>query len=258
MNGLGLEGKTALVTGGGLGIGLGITRKLIAAGAKVTIADIGQGGLEAAGLPSGSYAFIEGDMTVEADVRRAIAFAVESFGPLDCVVANVGGPAGALGKIVDVSVEDFDAAVRLTLRAAFLGVKNAAAHFLAEQRPGIITTIGSISAHVAGAGPGVYSAAKAGVVRLTQNAAAELSARRIRVNSISPGVILTELMRSAGVDESVTAHFQPLPVAGLPDHVGDAAVFLMSDAAAFISGADLVVDGAALAEGVGVYKKLGF
>lgn len=253
-----LAGKTALVTGGGLGIGLGITRKLIAAGAKVTVADIKRGGLDSAGLPAGSFAFVEGDMTVEADLERAIQFAVKSFGPLDCVLSNVGGPAGALGKIVDVDVEDFDNAVRLTFRSAFLGIKKSAAYFLAEKRPGVITTIGSISAHAAGAGPGVYSAAKAGVVRLTQNAAAELSAQRIRVNSISPGVILTELLRSAGVDESVTAHFQPLPVAGLPDHVGDAAAFLLSDAAAFISGTDLVVDGAALAEGVGVFKKLGF
>lgn len=253
-----LAGKTVLVTGGGLGIGLGVTRKLIAAGAKVTVADIKRGGLDAAGLPSGSFAFIEGDMTVEADVERAMAFAVKSFGPLDCVVANVGGPAGALGKIVDVEADDFDAAIRITLRSTFLAIKKGAAYFIAEQRPGVITTIGSISAHAAGAGPGIYSAAKAAVVRLTQNAAAELSAKRIRVNSISPGVILTELMRSAGVDESVTRNFQPLPVAGLPDHVGDAAAFLLSDAAAFISGTDLVVDGAALAEGVGVFKKLGF
>lgn len=253
-----LAGKTALVTGGALGIGLGVTRRLVAAGAKVTVADLKRGNLDQAELPAGSIAFFEGDMTDEAGVQGAIRFAVERFGALDYVVCNVGGPAGALGKIVDSRVEDFDDALRLTFRSAFLGLKCAAAYFIDAQRPGAITTIGSVSAQAAGAGPSIYSAAKAGVVRLTLNAAGELSGRSIRVNCISPGLILTELMRSAGVDEGVTSKFQPLPVAGLPEHVGDAAVFLASEAAAFISGADLVVDGAALAEGVGLYKKLGF
>jgi len=253
-----LAGKTALVTGGALGIGLGVTRKLVAAGAKVTVADLKRGNLDQSGVSPDSITFFEGDMTDESGVRAAIAFAVQTFGPLDYVVCNVGGPAGALGKVVESRVEDFDDALRLTMRSAFLGLKHAGAYFIQAQRSGAITTIGSISAQAAGAGPSIYSAAKAGVVRLTLNAAGELAGKNIRVNCISPGLILTELMRSAGVDESVTSKFQPLPMAGLPEHVGDAAVFLASDAASFISGADLVVDGAALAEGVGLYKKLGF
>ncbi len=253
-----LAGKTALVTGGALGIGLGVTRKLIAAGAKVTVADLDTGGLEAAGLPGDAVAFIKGDMTEEADLARAIAFAAERFGALDCVVCNVGGPGGALGRIADTQPADFDDAIRLTMRSVFLGLRGAANYFTAHQRAGSIITIGSISAHAGGAGPAIYSAAKAGVVRLTLNAAGELSGKNIRVNCISPGLILTERMRMGGVDETMTPHFQPLPVAGLPDHVGDAAVYLMSDAAAFVSGADLVVDGAALADGIGLYKKLGF
>jgi len=255
-----LAGQVALVTGGSKDIGLGIARKLLEAGANVAIADIDQAGFTASGLAEDGERvhFVEANATVAHDVERAVAATAERFGRLDCMVCNAGGPAGALGRILDTTPDDFDDAVTLTLRSAFLGIRAAGRHMIASGTGGRIVTIGSISAQAAGAGPPIYSTAKAALVRLTQNAAAELAPHGIRVNSISPGLILTEAMRSAGFEESHAARLQPLAKAGLPADVGDAVVFLAGPAAGFVAGADLVVDGAALAEGVGLYAKLGF
>ena len=255
-----LAGKTALVTGGAKGIGLGIARNLLHAGARVVIADIDRDSFERSDLAGQGERvhFVEASATVESDVQRAIETAAEMFGPLDCMVCNAGGPAGALGRIIDTSPQDFDDAVTLTLRSAFLGIRAAARHMIDAGTAGRIITIGSISAQAAGAGPPIYSTAKAALVRLTKNAAAELAPHGIQVNSISPGLILTENMRAAGFTEDHVSRFQPLPKAGLPDHVGAAVVFLAGEAADFIAGTDLVVDGAALADGIGLYAKLGF
>lgn len=255
-----LTGQTALVTGGAKGIGLGVARSLHSAGARVVIADIDRGAFDAANLAgeSDTVLFVEADATSESGVQQAIETAQARFGGFDCMVCNAGGPAGALGRIIDTAPDDFDDAIRLTLRSAFLGIRAAARHMIAQGTAGRIITIGSISAQAAGAGPPIYSAAKAALVRLTQNAAGELAPHGIRVNSISPGLILTENMRAAGFADAHVSQFQPLHTAGLPDHVGAAAVFLASAAADFVAGADLVVDGAALAEGITLYGKLGF
>lgn len=255
-----LSGKVALVTGGSKGIGLGISRHLFQAGAQIAIADLDRDSFERSDLAHQSERvhFIQANATVEGDVERAVEETVSRFGTLDCMVCNAGGPAGALGRILDTSPEDFDDALTLTLRSAFLGIRAAGRQMIANGTAGRIITIGSISAQAGGAGPPIYSAAKAALVRLTQNAAAELAPNGIQVNSISPGLILTENMRSAGFAEQHVSQFQPLKKAGLPDHVGAAVVFLAGDAADFIAGTDLVVDGAALAEGINFYAKLGF
>lgn len=255
-----LAGKVALVTGGSKGIGLGVARSLHAEGAKVVIADLDPAGFAASPLADagGSVLFVEADATAEADVARAVEAAGATFGGLDIMVCNAGGPAGAIGRVMDTAPQDFDDALRLTLRSAFLGIRAAGQHMMAHRTQGRIITIGSISAQAAGAGPPIYSAAKAALVRLTQNAAGELAPHGIRVNSISPGLILTEQMRGAGFADAHAALLQPLACAGLPEHVGAAAVFLAGDASAFVAGADLVVDGAALAAGIGLYSKLGF
>lgn len=255
-----LSGKVALVTGGSKGIGLGIVRALRGAGAQVVVADIDEESFAACDLAGdpGAVRFVRADATAQDGVEQAIAATQAAFGSLDCMVCNAGGPAGALGRIVDTAPDDFDDALRLTVRSAFLGIRAAGRHMIDHGKHGSIVTIGSISAQAAGAGPPIYSAAKAAVVRLTQNAAGELAPHGIRVNSISPGLILTENMRYAGFGEDHVSRFQPLQTAGLPGHVGDAAVFLASDAARFVAGADLVVDGAALAEGIALYGKLGF
>lgn len=255
-----LTGKVALVTGGSKGIGLGVARKLHAAGANVVIADLDGAAFASSPLATvgDSVRFITADATEEADVQRAVDTAASTFGALHCMVCNAGGPAGAIGPIMATTPADFDDAIRLTLRSVFLGIRTAARHMIDSATRGEIITIGSVSAQAAGAGPPVYSAAKAALVRLTQNAAGELAPQGIRVNSISPGLILTEQMRGAGFTDQAASHMQPLRMAGLPDHVGDAAVFLASEAAAFVAGADLVVDGGALGEGIALYSKLGF
>ena len=258
-----LNERVALVTAGADGIGWGITERFLAEGAKVLLTDIDATSGERAMRRAvdaghgGSIDFMPLDATVEADVAKAIDHVIDRFGGFDTMVCNAGGPAGAYGQALDTPIELFDAAVALTLRSAFIGLRLAGRSMIERGTAGSIVTTASISAHIGGAGPAVYSAAKAAVVRLTQNMAAELAPYRIRANSISPGLILTPTFQAAGATPEMVAQLQPLAAAGSPRHIGDAAVFLASQEAAFVSGADIIIDGAAVAEGISLYRKLG-
>lgn len=253
-----LKGKVFIVTGGACGIGKGIVTRLQDAGGLVTVVDRSEASFRASGLVETGTNFVLGDATVEADIEKAIKTVVERFGRIDAMVCNVGGPATAIWPILKCEVTDFDAAMNLTVRSAFIGIRSAAKAMIATQTAGSITTIGSIAAQTAGAGPPIYSAAKAALVRLTSNAAAELAPHGIRVNCVSPGLIETENLGYAGVSTENLQQCQPLQVAGQPTDEGAAVEFLASDAARFISGANIVVDGAALAEGIGLYSKIRF
>lgn len=257
-----LAGKIAVVTGGAKGIGWGIAERFLVGGARVVILDMDGNALASAGDRArslghgGSVEIVQGDAAAPEGVAAAIETARRRFAGLDCMVCNAGGPAGALGPVLDTSLEQFDAAMALNLRSAFIGITLAARALIEQGRGGSILTMGSISAQAGGAGPPVYSAAKAGLVRLVKNVSAEFAPHAIRVNSLSPGLILTPSFEAAGATPEFASGLQPLRLAGRPSHVGDAAVFLASDKAAFITGCDFVIDGGALAEGIGLYRKL--
>lgn len=257
-----LQDRVALITGGGDGIGWGVAAQMLRAGAYVMIAerDPCRSERALADARAAGYrervAAIACDATCETQVQQAIAATAERFGGLDIMVNNVGGPGDALGPIAQTPPSSFDAVIALTLRSAYLGIHFAARHMIAQARGGVILSTASISAYAGGAGPPIYSAAKAALVRLSHNAAAELAPYGIRVNTLSPGLILTPTFEASGATPAFAASLQPLAEAGRPVHVGDAAVFLASDEARFIAGSDLVVDGAALADGLGLWKKL--
>jgi NAD(P)-dependent dehydrogenase (short-subunit alcohol dehydrogenase family) len=251
-----LSGKVAVITGATSGIGLRTAEIFVAEGAKIVIAGrrVAEGEALAKQLGA-SCIFRQTDVTVEEQIRALIALAVEKFGKIDCLFNNAGGPAQT-GGIEGLDAARFDEAMVTLVRSVMLGMKHAAP-YMRKQGSGSIINNGSIAGRLAGFSSSmVYSAAKAAVNHLTKCVAMELGESGVRVNSISPGAIATGIFGKAlglsteaaektpSVMREAFKTAQPIPRAGLPDDIAQAAVFLASDESTFINGHDLVVDGA--------------
>lgn len=240
-----LDGKVAIVTGAASGIGRGIAKLFVREGATVIIADLNQhGGTDAArefAGGSGRAIFHRADVTAEADVNQLIAKAASEFGRLDILVNNVGG--GPLVPFERTTVEDWDHTFAVTMRSVFLGMRAA----IPEMRKGGGGSIISISSNagIRGMPPlHAYSAAKAGVINLTESVARLVGADFIRVNCISPGLIATPAARSGVPDaDHVFAKSQPIPKPGDPEDIAAAALFLASDESRWVTGTTMIVDG---------------
>ena len=249
-----LEGKVAIVTGGTSGIGARTVERFVEEGAKVVIAgrrrEEGEALAKQLGRPA---SFIRTDVAQEGEVKAMVEHALAKFGRLDCLFNNAGNP-GRMTGIAEVEMEHYDAIMNTHVRGVVLGMKHAALA-MTRQGSGSIINTGSIGGLRAGTSPHIYATAKAAVIHLTRCVASELAEKGIRVNSISPGAIVTGIFgkgagvadtesdRSAAALKDAFARAQPLPRAGLPDDIAQAAVFLASDASGFITGHDLVVDG---------------
>ncbi len=243
--------RVAVITGGASGIGRATADRLHRGGWAVVIADLNaeRGAAVAQELGGGRASYAAGDVSQEADVAGAIEHARETFGRLDCMVNNA-GVGGAFGPLTELHVEDWDYTFAVLARAVFLGTKHAARVLLEQAEGGSIVNVGSIAGQIGGVGPQAYSAAKAAVIHFTRMAAVELAPQRIRVNSVSPGVIRTPLVELSTRDvEAGMEGSQPWPDVGEPDHIAGVIEFLASDAAAFVTGEDVVVDGGLLAAG---------
>ncbi len=235
-----LDGRGALVTGAASGIGRATARRLVEEGARVALFDADGEAVAAAAKELGSLA-IEGDVCDLPRLEAACAEAAEGLGNLAVLVNNAG--VGQVASLERISPEDFDRLIRVNLTGAWNAVR-AAAPFL-RAAGGAIVNNASLSGVRATRGEGAYSAAKAGVISLTQSAALEL-APSVRVNCVSPGVIrtpLTEpLFRMEGMLDSVL-RATPLERPGSAEEVADVIVFLASDRARYVTGQNLVVDG---------------
>ena len=237
-----LDGKVAVVTGAGSGIGEATARRFHQEGAKVVLADV-SGGQDAVAKELG-----EGALGVQADVRDGtsvqamLAATVEAFGRLD-VLHNNAGIDGTVAPLGEVSEEDWDKVQAVNLRGVFLGIRYAIPVML-EHGGGSIINTASMAATVAFPGMASYCAAKGGVVMLTKTAAAEYASQGIRVNSISPGTIQTAITDSLPQD-MIKAIIERNPVGRIadPSEVASLAVFLASDESRFITGADHLIDG---------------
>jgi NAD(P)-dependent dehydrogenase (short-subunit alcohol dehydrogenase family) len=251
-----LEGKVALVTGGGNGIGRATALRFLAEGARVVVADMNEAtGAETMELAAKAGAadrarFTRCDVAVERDVEAAVAVTSRAFGGLD-VMFNNAGVAGAFGPITDIDADEWDYTFAVLVKGVFLGMKHAARVLKAQARGGSIISTGSIAGLSGGDGPQAYSAAKAAVINLTRAVAIELAPERIRVNAICPGAILTPLIHRGNPDamRPLLEKAQPWPDAGLPEDIAAAALFLASDDARFVTGEALVVDGGLVARG---------
>jgi NAD(P)-dependent dehydrogenase (short-subunit alcohol dehydrogenase family) len=251
-----LDGKVAVITGATSGIGHKTAEIFVAEGARIIIA--GRRAPEGEALAErlgAACIFRQTDVTEEDQMRALIGQAVDSFGRIDCLFNNAGGPAQT-GGIEGLEVARFDAAMATLLRSVMLGMKHAAPH-MKKQGSGSIINNGSIAGRLAGFSSSlVYGAAKAAVIHLTKCVAMELGESGVRVNSISPGAIATGIFgkalglsveaaeKTASTMREIYKTAQPIPRAGLPEDIAHAAVFLASDESAFINGHDLVIDGA--------------
>jgi NAD(P)-dependent dehydrogenase (short-subunit alcohol dehydrogenase family) len=251
-----LEGKIALITGGGNGIGRATVLRFLDEGARVLVVDLneetGRETLELAGRAGHGERVVQlahADVADEAQVAAAFDRCVRHFGRLD-VVFNNAGFAGAFGPITQTSVEDFDRTFAVLVRGVFLGIKHGARAMTGRGGGSIINTA-SVAGLSGGDGPQAYSAAKAAVINLSRAVAIELAPERIRVNAICPGGILTPLIHRGDPDSlrPLMDEMQPWPEHGRPEDIAAAALYLASDDARFVTGTAMVVDGALTAVG---------
>jgi len=235
------EGKTALVTGAGRGIGEGVARRLASEGAAVCVVDIDGARAEevAASLGEGSFA-LAADLSVRAEAETVVPAAWERFGALDVLVNNAGITRDAM--LHKMSDEQWDAVIALNLTAVFV-LTRAAATRMRERGSGRIVNISSTSAN-GNAGQANYAAAKAGVIGITKTAAKELAGKGVTVNAVAPGFIDTEMTRSMPPEVYEAARSRvPVGRAGTPDDIAAMIAYLASDEASYITGELVYVRG---------------
>lgn len=234
-----LSGRVAVVTGAARGIGLATAQLLRERGARIVASDQSDAVRRLAG---DDVATIEGDVADEQVAADTVALAIERFGRLDILVNNAGRTLNK--RVTDTSVEEFDEILATNARGNFLHAREA---FKAMDDGGAIVTVGSVSSVVAFETQVAYAASKGAIAQITRVLAIEGGKRAIRANSVLPGVIDTDIME--GVVENGRAMLagfgdaHPIGRIGRPEEVAEAIAFLASDAASFITGALLAVDG---------------
>ena len=246
------EGRVALVTGGGSGLGRATALRLATEGADIAIADINpEGGEETQSLveeQGGKCIVVETDVTRASDAQQMVAQTVKTFGHLDVLFPSAG--VGAGGTVVTTTEEQWDRVVDLDLKGVFLSCKYAIPA-MQKAGNGAIVTVASIGG-MQGKSAASFCAAKAGVVNLTRSMAVAHAKEGIRANCICPGWVPTEINRGSWENPERRAQVEemhPMGRMGTPEDVAAAVAFLASDEAKWITGAVLAVDGGYLASG---------
>jgi len=267
----GLQGKVAVVTGGGNGIGRACCERFAEEGVDVVVVDIleeaGAATMAAIAERGGRSIFVTADAANPADNDAMVERAVDAFGGVDILVTAAGiawrgyrsgdvaaqeamlergrTPAGPAERFVDTPLEDWQAVLDINLTGTLLSIQSAARRMLAQERGGAIVTIASIAAKHPEAGAVAYGVSKAGVWMLTKHAAALLAASGIRVNAVGPGFIdtnMTRIIQDVGLADAVLAQV-PMRRFGRPSEIADAVAFLASDEASYVTGELLHPDG---------------
>ena len=245
------DSRVAVVTGGASGIGEGIVRQLVAEGTNCVIADLQIDRARSLVDELGPSAVaLRVDVTREQEVAAAVDLAVDRFGRLDCMFNNA-GMLGVVGSIAEHTLEAWSKTLDVLLTSVFIGIREAA-RVMIPQGGGAIVNTASTAGIRGGLGPHAYTAAKFAVVGLTESTAVELSRHGIRVNALAPGRTVSGLTAGliAGDPDDVdktAAHMAARSRSGraaYPQDVASAAVFLASEAAWYVNGTCLVVDGA--------------
>jgi NAD(P)-dependent dehydrogenase (short-subunit alcohol dehydrogenase family) len=243
-------GKVAIVTGGAGGIGSEISRRLAKEGAAVVVADLNlkDAKIVAAGIvkKGGRAIAVRCDILSEVDAKRCIAATVKQFGRLDILVNNAAVALKA--SLAECSVADWDREVDGTLKGAFI-MSQAALPVMVRRKGSNIVNIGSVNGLKYYGNP-VYSVGKAGLISLTQSIAVEYGPQGVRANMVSPGTVRTQtitwvlrLKKDPDIFKKL-ANWYPVGRVGTPEDIAAAVAFIASDEAGFVSGTNLVVDGA--------------
>lgn len=258
---LNLSGKTAIVTGGAMGIGFGISSRLAEAGANVMIANRTEEDSKKAVDELTAKGFkvksIKTDVSIENDVKQMVDETIKSFGSVDILVNNAGIYPST--PVSQMTLEDFDKVLSVNLKGVFLCTKYVSEQMIKQGKGGKIINITSIDAlHPSSVGLAHYDASKHGVWGFTKNVALELAAHRIWVNAIAPGGILTEGVKklqnshpaTQGIDQQkmLETFLTKIPMhrMGEPDDIGKVALFLASEMSSYMTGSQIVVDGGVL------------
>ncbi|MEX2033492.1 MAG: SDR family oxidoreductase [Candidatus Colwellbacteria bacterium] len=251
-----LKGKTAIVTGGAMGIGFGIAYRLAEAGASVVVADLNEevGNKTVKGLSDNGWkaAFVKTDVADENQVKNTTDFTLKTYGGVDILVNNAG--IYPIAPVMQMTSVDFEKILAVNLKSVFLFTKSVAEVMIKQGRGGKIINITSIDAlHPSSVGLAVYDASKHGLWGFTKNTALELAPHNIQVNAIAPGAIATP---GTGAGKSPTPEMEailkkflekiPMKRMGQPDDIGKVALFLASDLSSYMTGSQIVVDGGVL------------
>ncbi|MEY4270648.1 MAG: hypothetical protein RLZZ58_1864 [Pseudomonadota bacterium] len=251
-----LDGKVAIITGAGSGIGRASALRFAAEGARLVLGDKSAAVHETATMvvaAGGLAVAVEMDAGVEADVAALVALAQNTYGGLDVAFANA-GIIGDMGGIFDFDPAAWAETLRVNLIGPALMVKHAGKAMVDQNsehpaRGGAIVLTASVAGLNSGAGPGAYSASKAGVINLTKTAAQQLTTSGVRVNAICPGLTETGMTKPTfdyAKDKGVThklGQLNPLKRAAQADELANVALFLASDQASYVNGQAIAVDG---------------
>ena len=252
-----LEGKVAIVTGGGRSIGKGIAEGFAMAGAKVVITSRKINDLEATAeevrAAGGECWPLQSHLGHIEDIRKVVDAVMERYGRIDILVNNAGA-SPAMGSVLDTDERLWETIMNLNMKGMYF-LSQAVARVMKEQAGGKIINIASVDAFKPEPGVSIYSISKAGVRMITKSFAAELARFNIQVNTIAPGAVTSKMMDShwfhlspeeAKKAKETLAAYMPMGRIGEPDDIAGAAIYLASDASSYTTGAEIVIDGGAL------------
>jgi NAD(P)-dependent dehydrogenase (short-subunit alcohol dehydrogenase family) len=246
--------KTVVVTGAASGIGRATAILFAAEGARVYAADIDEAGLAATASESnGEVHTVRCDVTVCEDIKALMDRAAAETGGIDAVFNNAGA-GGDMAKIDEIEPEGWDRTMHLLLRSVAFGIRYAVPHMIGRPGAAIVNT-SSVAAVGPGYSPNAYAVAKAGVLHLTKTSAADLARHQIRVNAVQPGFINTNIFTTSlevpaeleaqakGAIAMMSQAAQPVARGGQPRDIAEAVLYLCSEAASFVNGTSIIVDG---------------